>query len=172
MSEEGQNINPDDQNTEPTAGNDQNTEPIEGGNDNQNTEPIEGGNDQNQNPEEGGNTEGGDNAGEGNGEGSDSSSTEEEAPQPVNCWQYSRDVYLLGRSWKYRYLTEDERAAIIEFISAMAETRPGYVDYINIKAGNPPAAEFVDEEADSSASESSDEGNAGEGEGEAQEERR
>ena len=180
MSEEGQNINSDDQNTEPTVNNDDQN-PVQNPEDNPAQEPTDqnpenGGNEQNPEnggenngeqggedngeggAEEGGNTEGGETEGEGE------STEEEEAPQPVNCWQYSRDVYLLGRSWKYRYLTEDERAAIIEFISAMAETRPGYVDYINIKAGNPPAAEFVEEEANSSASESSDEGNAGEGE--------
>lgn len=185
MSEEGQNINSDDQNTEPTVNNDDQN-PVQNPEDNPAQEPTDqnsenGGNEQN--PENGGENngeQGGENNGEGNGEGGaeeggnteggetegeGESTEEEEAPQPVNCWQYSRDVYLLGRSWKYRYLTEDERAAIIEFISAMAETRPGYVDYINIKAGNPPAAEFVEEEADSSASESSDEGNAGEGEG-------
>lgn len=66
----------------------------------------------------------------------------------VNCWQYSRDVYLLGRSVKYRYFTEKERAAVIEFIVAMAGTRPAYVPYINIKAGNPPANEYVENELD------------------------
>ena len=57
----------------------------------------------------------------------------------VNCWQYSRDVYLVGRSWKFRPFTEDERTAVIAFITAMAATRPAYVPYINLKAGNPPA---------------------------------
>lgn len=64
--------------------------------------------------------------------------------KPVNCWQYSRDVYLVGRSLKFRSFTEKERAAVIEFISAMASTRPAYVPYINQKSGNPPAAEFVE----------------------------
>ena len=67
------------------------------------------------------------------------------APAPVNCWQYSREVYLVGRSVKFRYFTEKERAAIIEFIVAMAGSRPAYVPYINIKAGNPPASEYAEE---------------------------
>ena len=65
--------------------------------------------------------------------------------QPVNCWQYSRDVYLIGRSLKFRPFTEYERTAVIEFITAMAGTRPAYVPYINIKAENPPANEFTGE---------------------------
>lgn len=64
---------------------------------------------------------------------------------PVNCWQYARDIYLVGRSWKMRRFTDAERAAAIEFIVAMAGTRPGYVPYINLKAGNPPAAEYEGE---------------------------
>ena len=62
---------------------------------------------------------------------------------PVNCWQYSRDVYLIGRSLKMRRFTGAEREAVITFIKAMAGTRPAYVPYINLKAGNPPANEFA-----------------------------
>ena len=62
---------------------------------------------------------------------------------PVNCWQYSRDVYLIGRSLKMRRFTEAEREAVITFIIAMAGTRPAYVPYINLKADNPPANEFA-----------------------------
>ena len=80
-----------------------------------------------------------------------SSSDVQEAP--VNCWQYSRDVYLIGRSLKMRPFTEDERAAVIEFIKAMAGTRPAYIPYINLKAENPPANEFKDVEPSSSGSE-------------------
>ena len=62
---------------------------------------------------------------------------------PVNCWQYSRDVYLIGRSLKMRRFTEAEREAVITFIIAMAGTRPAYVPYINLKADNPPANKFA-----------------------------
>ena len=61
---------------------------------------------------------------------------------PVNSWQYSRDVYLIGRSLKMRRFTDAEREAVITFIIAMAGTRPAYVPYINLKADNPPANEF------------------------------
>lgn len=63
----------------------------------------------------------------------------------VNCWQYSREVYLVGRSVKFRHFTEKERTAIIDFIVAMAGSRLAYVPYINIKAGNPPANEYAEE---------------------------
>ena len=76
----------------------------------------------------------------------------------INCWQYSRDVYLVGRSLKFRPFTEDERAAVIEFIKSMATTRPAYVPYINLKADNPPAAEFVEANDDSSSSEGQERG--------------
>lgn len=81
------------------------------------------------------------------------SSSNEVQEAPVNCWQYSRDVYLIGRSLKMRGFTEAERAAVIEFITAMAGTRPAYIPYINIKADNPPANEFKDDESSSSDSE-------------------
>ena len=81
------------------------------------------------------------------------SSSNEIQEAPVNCWQYSRDVYLIGRSLKMRGFTEAERAAVIEFITAMAGTRPAYIPYINIKADNPPANEFKDVESSSSDSE-------------------
>ena len=64
---------------------------------------------------------------------------------PVNCWKYAREVYLIGRSVKFRSFTEKEREAVIDFIVKMAATRPAYVPYINVKAGNPPAAEYVGE---------------------------
>ena len=55
----------------------------------------------------------------------------------VNCWQYAREVYLVGRSVKFRTFTEKERTAVIEFITKMIGTRPAYVPYINLKADNP-----------------------------------
>jgi len=55
----------------------------------------------------------------------------------VNCWKYSREVYLVGRSVKYRPFTEQERLAVILFITGMKSTRPAYVPYINGKVGNP-----------------------------------
>lgn len=55
----------------------------------------------------------------------------------VNCWQYAREVYLVGRSVKFRTFTEKERTAVIEFITKMIGTRPAYVPYVNLKADNP-----------------------------------
>lgn len=52
-----------------------------------------------------------------------------------NWWQYSRWVYLLGRSNKYRYFTEKEKEALLEFIAAIAETRPYIIDRLNLKKG-------------------------------------
>ena len=69
----------------------------------------------------------------------------QEEIRPVNCWQYSRDVYLLGRSIKWRIVSEEQRTALKDFIIAMAETRPAYVPYVNLKADNPPANEFQGE---------------------------
>ena len=63
----------------------------------------------------------------------------------VNCWQYAREVYLVGRSVKFRPFTEAEREAVIDFVKKMAGTRPAYVPYINLKADNPPANEFEGE---------------------------
>lgn len=63
----------------------------------------------------------------------------------VNCWKYAREVYLVGRSLKFRKFTETERKAVIDFIVAMAGTRPAYIPYINLKADNPSACEFVKE---------------------------
>lgn len=63
----------------------------------------------------------------------------------VNCWKYAREVYLVGRSLKFRKFTETERKAVIDFIIAMAGTRPAYIPYINLKADNPSACEFVKE---------------------------
>lgn len=54
----------------------------------------------------------------------------------VNCWKYAREVYLVGRSLKFRKFTEAERKAVIDFIVAMAGTRPAYVPYINLKFDN------------------------------------
>jgi hypothetical protein len=89
----------------------------------------------------------------------ESSSSENVQEAPVNCWQYSRDVYLIGRSLKMRRFTDAEREAVITFIIAMAGTRPAYVPYINLKADNPPANEFAEaasgEEGESSSSEES-----------------
>lgn len=84
------------------------------------------------------------------------SSSSEVQEAPVNCWQYSRDVYLIGRSLKMRRFTDAEREAVITFIIAMAGTRPAYVPYINLKADNPPANEFVDASS-SSADETTEE---------------
>ena len=62
----------------------------------------------------------------------------------VNCWKYAREVYLVGRSLKFREFTEAERKAVIDFIAAMAETRPAYVPYINLKFDNTVAGVISD----------------------------
>lgn len=62
----------------------------------------------------------------------------------VNCWKYAREVYLVGRSLKFRKFTEAERKAVINFIVAMAGTRPAYVPYINLKFDNTVAGVISD----------------------------
>lgn len=62
----------------------------------------------------------------------------------VNCWKYAREVYLIGRSVKFRPFTAKEREAAIAFIIAMAGTRPAYVPYINLKYGNPVEGEMAE----------------------------
>lgn len=62
----------------------------------------------------------------------------------VNCWKYAREVYLVGRSLKFRKFTEAERKAVIDFIVAMAGTRPAYVPYINLKFNNTVAGVISD----------------------------
>jgi len=62
----------------------------------------------------------------------------------VNCWKYAREVYLVGRSLKFRKFTEAERKAVIDFIVAMAGTRPAYVPYINLKFDNTVAGVISD----------------------------
>ena len=52
-----------------------------------------------------------------------------------NWWQYSRWVYLIGRSYKYRYFTEKEQAAMLEFIAEISKTRPYIIDRLNLKKG-------------------------------------
>lgn len=52
-----------------------------------------------------------------------------------NWWQYSRWVYLLGRSNKYRYFTEKEKVALLDFIADIAKTRPYIIDRLNLKKG-------------------------------------
>ena len=52
-----------------------------------------------------------------------------------NWWQYARWVYLLGRSNKYRYFTETEKVALLDFIAKIAKTRPYIIDRLNLKKG-------------------------------------
>lgn len=54
----------------------------------------------------------------------------------VNAWKYGREVYLIGRSHKFRYLTEGERAVVIEFIKSILPTRKGIADRLNLKIEN------------------------------------
>ena len=53
-----------------------------------------------------------------------------------NWWQYARWVYLLGRSNKYRYFTETEKVALLDFIAKIAKTRSYIIDRLNLKKGN------------------------------------
>lgn len=55
----------------------------------------------------------------------------------VNCWQYSRDIYVIGRSVKFKPFSATARTAVIEFIGAMLALRPAIADRCNIKVGNP-----------------------------------
>ena len=54
----------------------------------------------------------------------------------INIWQYSRWTYLIGRSVKFRPFTETERTAVITFIAAMNEKRPGIAGIVNGKRDN------------------------------------
>ena len=54
----------------------------------------------------------------------------------VNAWKYGREVYLIGRSNKFRYLSEAERACVIEFITAIIEIRPSLLPRLNLKYEN------------------------------------
>ena len=53
----------------------------------------------------------------------------------MNVWQYSRWVYLIGRSIKYKNLEPSEREAFITFVDEMLKTRPHMKSQINIKKG-------------------------------------
>ena len=55
----------------------------------------------------------------------------------VNAWKYGRQIYLIGRSNKFRELTAKEREAVIEFITAIVSGRRAIADRLNIKKGNP-----------------------------------
>lgn len=54
----------------------------------------------------------------------------------INVWQYSRWVYLIGRSVKYRPFTQDEKTAAILFITSMTYLRPGVAQSLQGKIGN------------------------------------
>lgn len=54
----------------------------------------------------------------------------------VNAWKYGREIYLVGRSNKFRYLTAKEREAVIAFISAIIENRKGIAARLNLKYDN------------------------------------
>ena len=53
----------------------------------------------------------------------------------MNVWQYSRWVYLIGRSIKNKSLVESERQAFIDFIEKILVLRPFLSQRINIKKG-------------------------------------
>jgi len=54
----------------------------------------------------------------------------------INVWQYSRWVYLIGRSVKFRAFSTTERTAIVTFLNGMLAKRPGIKARFNIKRGN------------------------------------
>ena len=54
----------------------------------------------------------------------------------INVWQYSRWVYLIGRSVKFRPFNASERAAIVTFIVEMNKKRPGIAGIVNGKRDN------------------------------------
>lgn len=54
----------------------------------------------------------------------------------INVWQYSRWVYLIGRSVKFRPFSTTERAAIVTFIVEMNKKRPGIAGIVNGKRDN------------------------------------
>lgn len=78
-------------------------------------------------------------------ESSSVSSSGAPAVEPINCWKYSRDVYLIGRSINIRPFTAEEREAVKTFIAGMAATRPSYAPYIQLRGGNPPVCAFEGE---------------------------
>lgn len=54
----------------------------------------------------------------------------------VNAWKYGRQIYLIGRSHKFRYLTDSERDVVIDFITDILETRPALTQRLNLKYDN------------------------------------
>lgn len=54
----------------------------------------------------------------------------------VNAWKYGREVYLIGRSNKFRYLTEQEREYVITFITEILKTRKSIAARLNLKYEN------------------------------------
>lgn len=54
----------------------------------------------------------------------------------MNVWQYSRWVYLIGRSIKNKSLETSEREAFIVFIDGILKYRPYLMSQLNIKKGN------------------------------------
>ena len=54
----------------------------------------------------------------------------------VNAWKYGREVYLVGRSNKFRYLTDKERESVIVFITEILKTRKAIAARLNLKYEN------------------------------------
>lgn len=53
-----------------------------------------------------------------------------------NWWQYSKNVYRIGRSVSAKSYTNVEKTAIITFIEAIIVSRPALVQRLNIKKGS------------------------------------
>lgn len=54
----------------------------------------------------------------------------------INVWKYSRWVYVIGRSVKFRAFSTSEREAVVTFLNGMLALRPGIKARFNIKRGN------------------------------------
>ena len=54
-----------------------------------------------------------------------------------NWWQYSRWTYNVGRTSRYMPYSDDEKTAVITFITSIMESRPALVPRIRLKYLNP-----------------------------------
>lgn len=53
-----------------------------------------------------------------------------------NWWQYSKNVYRIGRSVSAKSYANAEKTAIITFIEAIIASRPALVQRLNLKKGS------------------------------------
>lgn len=55
---------------------------------------------------------------------------------PANWWQYSRWVYIVGRTLRFNYGSDGELVAVRTFLSSLAATRPWIIPIIQRKGQN------------------------------------